>query len=825
MAIKTKTSRLTAAAKKAPAPKAEAARQPKHPDAKARLTPLDRPMSYVGRTLSRDGAKRAVAGRGTYTDDITLPRMLHAAFFRSPHAHAKILRLDTEAAARAPGVVKVMTGAELVKLVSGPWIGTLTCFPGMKAAPQYPIAVDRVCWQGEPVVMVVAQTRALAEDAAELIEAEWEELPVVAHKETALDPKSPVLHPELGDNLAFRKVIDTGDVDAVFKSADIVVEGIFNFGRHTAVSLEPRALLADYEKNTGRLTIHTSSQTPHMIQTVFAKTLGIPEHMVRVVAPDVGGGFGLKIHTFGDEIATTAASIVLGRPVKFIADRLESFVSDIHARENLITGRMAVSKQGDIQALDIDVLSGAGAYSQYPRTSVFEANQILNITGGPYKHEHYRARASVVYMNKVPTSQYRAVGHPIGNSVGEALVDFAAEVTGLDPIEIRRRNVMPDDSYPRITAAGIKVQDMSHQKCIDLLVERMNYNELRREQAELRKRGIHRGIGIAAFIKGTAPGPHGYYGAGGAPIASQDACTIKLEPGGGIICAVGVTEQGQGVDTVMHQIAASVLGVPMQQMRVISGDTDATPYGGGTYASRATAIGGQAVFEAAHELRNEILTIAGTLLQAQPSTLDIVNGHVVNAGSTSPRISLAEIGRIAHFQVGELPNSMQPTLSFTRRFRLVDDLYIFTNGIHGAYVEVDPDTGFLKLLKHWVVEDCGRVINPQLADEQVRGGCVQGIGGALYEHCIYDDHAQLVNGTMADYLTPMMGEMPDIDVAHIQTLTTISELGAKGVGESGTGAAPAVVMNAVNDALRPFGARVTTQPMMPEVILQALGKV
>lgn len=794
-------------------------------DAKARLTPLDRPNSYVGRTVTRTGARRAVAGRGTYTDDISLPRMVHAAFVRSPHAHARIVRVKTDAARRAPGVVLVMTGAELAKMCTAPWVGTLTCFPGMKSAPQYPMAVDRACWQGEPVVMVVAQTRALAEDAAELVEIEWQELPVVAHKETALDPKTAVLHPELGDNLAFRKVIDTGDVDAAFAAADIVVDGTFSFGRHTAVSLESRALLADYDKHTRRLTLYTSSQVPHMIQRVFARTLGVPEHNVRVVAPDVGGSFGLKIHTFGDEIAATAAAMALGRPVKFIADRIESFVSDIHARENLITARMAVSRAGDIQAVDIDVLSGAGAYSQFPRTSVFEANQILNITAGPYKHKHYRAKASVVYLNKVPTSQYRAVGHPIGNSVGEALVDWAAEATGLDPVEIRRRNVMPDDCYPCTTASGIKVDDMSHQRCLDKLTERMSYAALREEQAQLRKQGIHRGIGIAAFIKGTAPGPRGYYGAGGAPIASQDACTIKLEPGGGIICAVGVTEQGQGVDTVMGQIAASVLGVPMEQLRVISGDTDATPYGGGTYASRATAIGGEAVFQAAHELRSEILSIAGTLLQSAPSALDLLDGHVVDANSGTRRVSLAEIGRIGHFQVGELPNSVQPRLSVTRRYRLLDDLYIFTNGIHGAYVEVDLDTGFIRLLKHWVVEDCGRIINPQLADEQVRGGCVQGLGGALFEHCIYDEAGQLVNASMADYLTPMAGEMPDIDVAHVQTYTSVSELGAKGVGESGTGAAPAVVMNAVNDALRPFGARVTSQPMTPEVVLQALGKV
>src|SRR5262249_20878829 len=286
-------------------------------------------------------------------------------------------------------------------------------------------------------------------------------------------------------------------------------EETFDFARHTAVSLEPRVLLADWDPVGERLEVWTSSQTPHMIQYVIANTLGVPDHNVRVVAPDVGGSFGLKIHTFGDEIATAAAAIKLGRPVKFLADRLESFVSDIHARENKINARMAFTKDGDLTAVDFHVLSGAGAYSQYPRTSVFEANQILNITAGPYKHKHFRAKATVVYLNKVPSSQYRAVGHPIGNSVGEALVDWAAQATGLDPIGIRRGTVMPDDGYPRITASGIKVDDMSHERCLETLVKRMDYAALRAEQAQLREKGIHRGIGIAAFIKGTAPGPRG----------------------------------------------------------------------------------------------------------------------------------------------------------------------------------------------------------------------------------------------------------------------------------------------------------------------------
>ncbi len=452
------------------------------------LTPLDRQHSYVGRTLSRDAAKRAVAGRGRYTDDIQAARMVHAAFVRSPYAHAKITSIDVEAAKKAPGVVLVMTGAELAERCTGPWVGTLTCFDNMKSAPQYPMAVDRACWQGEPVVMVVAETRAQAEDACELVGIDWEELPVVADKEKALAPGTPPIHAELGDNLAFEKTIDTGNVDAAFEGADIVLEDTFEFGRHTAVSLEPRALLSEYDPGTQRLTVHTSSQTPHMIQALLARTLGVPEHNVRVVAPDVGGSFGLKIHSFGDEVAATAASMVLARPVKFLADRLESFLTDIHARENRVKGRIAVSRDGDIKAVDIDVLAGAGAYSQYPRTSVFEANQILNITAGPYAHPEYRATAKVVYLNLVPTSQYRSVGHPIGNSVGEWLGDRAAYAIGMDPIEFRRRNVMKDDSYPRVSAAGIQMQDMSHEACIDALVEKMDYAALREEQVSLREK-------------------------------------------------------------------------------------------------------------------------------------------------------------------------------------------------------------------------------------------------------------------------------------------------------------------------------------------------
>ncbi|MDC3347550.1 molybdopterin-dependent oxidoreductase, partial [bacterium] len=322
------------------------------------IHPYDRPNSYIGRTLPRSRAMRAVAGRGRYTDDITPPRTLHAAFVRSPYAHAKILNIDTAAAKAADGVKLVMTGAELADMCTGPWVGTLKVFENMKAEPQYPMAVDRACWHGEPVVMVIAETRAQAEDAGELVMVDYEELPVVIRKEKAIQPDSPVIHPNLGDNIAWEKVLGTGDVDKAFAEADHVLEETFEFGRHTAVSLEPRIVLSEYDPGTENLTIHTSSQCPHMIETVFARTLGVPEHKVRIIAPDVGGSFGLKIHTFGDEVAATAAAIKLARPVKFVADRLESFVSDIHARENRVHAKIGVMNDGTLIAAEIDDLSG-----------------------------------------------------------------------------------------------------------------------------------------------------------------------------------------------------------------------------------------------------------------------------------------------------------------------------------------------------------------------------------------------------------------------------------------------------------------------------------
>jgi aerobic carbon-monoxide dehydrogenase large subunit len=499
-------------------------------------------------------------------------------------------------------------------------------------------------------------------------------------------------------------------------------------------------------------------------------------------------------------------------------------VTDIHARDHRVKGRMAVSKDGKILAIDIDDRTGIGPYSVYPRTSAIEANQVVNLIGGPYTHRHYRCTAHVVFQNKNVMCQYRAVGHPIAVAVTEGLADLAARAIALDPAEFRRRNLIPDGDYPYTAPSGIVFEGLSHHKSLDKLLGMMNYDALRREQAALRGRGVYRGIGLAAFIELTNPSAM-FYGVGGARISAQDGCTIRLDPSGSITCAIGVTEQGQGTEAGIAQVAATAAGVPLASVRVITGDTETTPYGGGTWASRGAGIGGEAALRAGRALKKNILEVAAAMLQADASALDIREGHVVDAATGRERMPLDELGRVAYFRPDTLPKDLQPELVVTRHYVQKDYAFIFTNGMQASYLEVDIETGLVTLLNHWVVEDCGTIINPQLVDEQIRGGVVQGIGAALYEECLYNAEGQMLNANMADYLVPMAAEMPDIAVGHVVTPTKSSELGAKGAGEAGTAGAPAAVMNAINDALSPLNAKVSAQPFTPERILRALGRV
>jgi CO/xanthine dehydrogenase Mo-binding subunit len=787
------------------------------------LSVLDRPNSYIGKLVPRPNLDRLMQGRGLYVSDMALPRMAHVVFLRSPHAHAKIIRIDASAAKRVPGVIAVVTGRELAAVIT-PWVGVLSHLKGLKSAPQHAIAIDHVHWQGEAVIAIVATSRAVAEDAAEIVSVEYQELDAVTDMRTALDPETPVIHPTLGDNLAFERNLDAGAVNQALADSDEVVEANFIFGRHTGVTLEPRAVVADWNAAEARLTIYQGTQAPHMVQNIAALHLGLAEAQVRVVCKDVGGSFGIKVHIYADEMATYALSKLLRRPIKFVADRFESFNTDIHARDHRCKGRIGVKRNGTITAFEIDDLTGIGPYSMYPRTSAIEANQVVNLIGGPYVTKNYRARARVVFQNKNVMCQYRGVGHPVACSVTEGLVDLAAMKIGMDPVEIRRRNLLPDDGYPCASPSGLRFELLSHHASLNKLMTMMDYDALREDQVRLRQKNIHRGIGIASFIEVTNPSA-AFYGVGGARISSQDGVAVRLDATGTVTCQTSITEQGQGSESLTAQIVGSVLGVAMDRVRVILGDTDNTPYGGGTWASRGAGIGGEAALQAAKVLRKNVLNVAAAILQSSPAELDIVDGAVVNANDGSARIALAELARIVYFRPDTLPPGIQPELMATRHFVPREYPFAFTNGVQASWLEVDPDTGFVRLLKHWVVEDCGTIINPQLVDEQIRGGVVQGLGAALFEKCIYDERGQLTNANMADYLVPMSGEMPDIDVGHVVSPTFESELGAKGAGEAGTAGAAAAVANAVNDALKPFGVTITEIPLTPQVILTALGRV
>ena len=543
-----------------------------------------------------------------------------------------------------------------------------------------------------------------------------------------------------------------------------------------------------------------------------------------MICKDVGGSFGIKVHAYPDDFATVAISILLKRPIKFVADRLESFVSDIHAREHRIEGRIAATKEGEILAFEIKDTTGIGPFSMFPRTSGIEGNQVVNLTGGPYKHKAYRAKLDVVFLNKTPTCQYRGVGHPIACAVTEGLVDLAAAKLGLDALEMRKRNVIPDDAYPATGASGIKLEVLSHEACLRQIETLMDYPALLAEQTALRQKGIYRGIGFATLIELTNPSA-AFYGVGGARISSQDGATLRLEPAGGLAVMASVGEQGQGTEAIFAQIAADAVGVPMAKVRLLTGDTDAVPYGGGTWASRGAGVGGEAVLQAGLALRANILKVAEAILKQPLADLKLEDGLIKHAQSGAELLTLSELGRIAYYRPDTLPAGFTSELMVTRHYAQRDYPFIFTNGVQASYVEVDVETGAVKLLKHWAVEDCGRVINPKLVDEQIRGAIVQGIGGALFEECLYDDQGLMQNGSMADYLVPMASEMPDIEISHVETPTRSSLLGAKGAGEAGTAGAPAAVVNAINDALRPLKAQVWSQPVTPEKILKALGHV
>ncbi len=785
----------------------------------------------------RVNARRLVLGRGRYGDDLRFARLAHAAFVRSPHAHARIMRVDLAPALAAPGVIAVFDAAALATTCA-PWQTRLETFPQHQSMPQGPLASAHALWQGQPVVIVIAATRALAEDAAGLVEIDYEALPAAAAFPAVLEPGAARAHPELPDNLAFEHRIASGDAATAFAAAHHVVRRRFIFSRNTAVSLEPRTLIADFEPGVRRLTVHASTQVPHQLRSILSRQMQLPETQVRVIAPDVGGGFGVKLHCYDDEMATCAAAMLLGRPVKFVADRLESMASDIHGRGHVVDAALAVDAQGHILAIEVDDVMEAGAHSVYPRSSILEGLQSIGFVAAAYALEHYSARLRVAWQNKIGTASYRGVGQPVACGVTEYLIDAAARELAIDPAQMRRRNLRSASRGGSKTPAGFDAGGLSHEACLDRLLALMDYEGLRQRQKDARAAGRLLGIGLASFVEQNSPGA-AFYGAAGVAISAMDGCTLRLEPDGSMACITSNVDQGQGVETTLAQIVAAEFGMALTAVRVVQGDTQATPVGGGVFASRGLTVSGEAALVAARRLREQLIGMVAALWQVAPDAIELAEGTVrlrasraatetgaiPTSGAAAPPapLSLPQLARILNFEQHRLPAGLEPATIATAQV-FMQQPFLLANGMQASLVEVDPDTGFVRLLGHWLVEDCGRVLNPLLADEQLRGGVIQGIGAALLEECRYDTEGQILTGTLADYLLPMAGEMPDIVIDHVHTPVTSTQLGVKGVGEAGTIGAAAAVGNAINDALASLGGEVCAQPYTPERILRALGR-
>lgn len=772
---------------------------------------------YIGQRIIRREDARFLTGRTRYVDDLRLPGVLHAAFVRSPHPHAEIAAIRTERAVAHPGVAGVLTSEEAVR-VTRP-IRCDSLFPEWKGTEFPVLAWPRVRFVGEAVAVVAAADRYLAEDAAELIEVDYRPLPAVVDLETAAEPGSPLVHDAWGNNLYLDRKAKFGDVDQAFSGADLVWERTYRTHRHTGFPMEGRACLADYDPASGTLTVHSATQIPHLVRTGLADTLGVPEHSIRVIAPDVGGGFGIKAHLFPEEVAVCLLSMRLGRPVKWIEDTREHLTACIHAREHVHRVKVAVKRDGTILGIKADVLVDAGAYSVWPWTASMDVGMAANMIPGPYRVRNYEFRARAVATNKCPLGPYRGVGRPSAAFTIERAMEDIARQLGLDPIEIRLRNYVPDDGYPYTTVSGLIYDSASLQASARKAADAIGYAEFRRLQKAARAEGRCLGIGFGSFIEQTAHATNEFIKRGVPIVFGYDSVRVSVDPSGKVTVDSSLHSHGQGHETTFAQVVADRLGVPLADVRVQFGDTQSAPYGMGTFASRSAVLGGGAAWKAADIVRGNILKIAAHMMEASVEDLEIADGVVQVKGSPQHRITVGEVARLAYHRPERLPEGLTPAdLAATQSYDAPPGYGTWTNSMHATIVEVDPDTGFVQILRYVVVEDCGVMINPLIVDGQVHGGTVQGIGGALLEHLVYDETGQMLSPTLVEYLLPSARDVPAIEVHHMQTPSPFTIGGFKGMGEGGAIAPLPALANAVTDALAPLGVAVDALPLSPDRI-------
>ena len=763
---------------------------------------------------------RLLQGQGRFVADLTLSRVLHVAFLRSPHAHARLVSVDTRPARTLPGVAACITGDEIATHARP--IRAESKMAGYHATEFPPLARGKVRFVGEAVVAVLAESRYVAEDALEAVDVRYAALPVVATPETAMAGDAPLVHEAAGSNVLLSRAFVRGDADAAMAGAAVVVGDRFRFHRHAGVTLENRACLADWNTGAGELTLWSSTQIPGLLREALAELLDLPAHRLRVVAPDVGGGFGVKSALYPEEVAVCALARLTGRPVKWVGDRREDLLTSTQAWDETIDAELAVDADGTIHALRARVVADVGAYSIHPWTASIEVVQVISFLPGPYRVPHYRGEAWGVATNKAPMGPYRGVGRPVSTFVTEALVDRAARRLGMDPVALRLRNLIRPDELPYRSPSGVVWDSGSFVESLERARDVVAYEHVRAEQRDPRRAGRYVGVGVACYVELTGVGSAIPASPGAAINTGTEGATVRVDPSGTVTASFGLACQGQGHETTLAQVVAAELGARLEDVRVVSGDTAAGPAGTGTYASRSAVIGGGAAILAARALREKALAIGAHLLEVSADDLTLADSRATVRGAPDRALSLREIARAAYAGAKRLPAGMEPGLEAMRFY----DPYFGTasNATHIAVVEVDPETCGVVVRRFVVVEDCGRIINPLIVEGQAIGGVAQGVGAALLEEIVYDGDGQLLTGSLMDYLVPTAAELPPVEVVHLERPSPTTLGGFKGVGEGGTIGAPAAVANAIADALKPLGIELSELPVTPDRLFRLLSR-
>jgi carbon-monoxide dehydrogenase large subunit len=774
---------------------------------------------YIGAQVKRVEDPRLLTGQGSYLDDIRLPGLLHAAFVRSVYAHAEIVGVDTAKASRVPGVEAALTGGDLAGSVK-PLAPRLEA-PGFFPTAWPALAASRARFAGEPVAVLCARDPYAAADACELVGVEYEPLTAVADVDAAMAEGAPQLHAGCERNVLFEWRYTYGEVDRALEGAAVVVKETFTHGRCSASPIEPRGVIARWEGNS--LTIWTGTQIPHLLRNALARAFGLPENRVRVIVTDTGGGFGQKMHVMPEELAVAALARSAGRPVKWVESRRENLAAASHARESRVEIEAAADASGTLLALRARVLSDAGAYHIHPLAAMLEPLGTAGILPGPYRTPVYSYEAVAVATNKPPLGACRGVGMVMGVFVMERTLDLLAGRLGLDPAEIRLRNLIPRDAYPFVSASGFAYDSGDYPKALEQALELAGYERLKAERDEARKRGRLLGVGLSCYTEYTGMGAETYRRRGMVEIPGPEAATVKMAPDGSVSCFLSFPSQGQGHATTAAQVVADRLGVPIKRVTVLRPDTDTAPPGSGTFGSRGAVAQEGAAGGAAAELRKKIIAIAADLLEASAADLDISDGRVTVRGVPGRGVDVAEVARLACSPPkGGLSEGIEPGLEVTRLFDLPGPA--FSGAVHVASVEVDPETGSVAVRDYVVVEDCGPLINPAIVEGQIHGAVAQGIGEALGERLLYDEDGQLLTGTLMEYALPAAEDLPSFTIGHLETPSPLTPGGYKGMGEGGTIGAPAAIANAVADAVKPFGISVTALPIPPESLVRTVAK-